>query len=113
VPVGEGNPGSRTLLRGTARIAHRTFTPHKIADRPYAAQNRFGVHGCGERFMNAKRKLGLKVPTGIASFLRQIVAGFVQCDAIAIGEGAEEQVRSSRIHIACGSEGLFHWGLSN
>ena len=79
-----------TLLRGTARIAHWTLPPYKIADRLYATQDWFGVHGCGYRFMNAKRKLRLQLPAGIASLLRQIAAGFVQRDAVAIGERAEE-----------------------
>jgi len=58
--------------------------------------------------MNAKRKLRLELPAGIASLPRQIAAGFVQGDAVAIGERAVEQIRSSRIYIACWSEGLFH-----
>ena len=36
-----------TLLRGTARIAHWTLPPHEIADRLYAPQDRFGIHGSG------------------------------------------------------------------
>src|SRR5262245_22468269 len=58
--------------------------------------------------MNAERKLRLQLPAGIASLLRQIAAGFVQRDAVAIGERTEEQIRSSRIHITAWSEGLFH-----
>src|SRR5262245_61019231 len=101
--------GSRVrLLRGAAGIAHRTFAPHEIANRLYATQHRFGIHGCREGFMNAERKLRLHLPAGIASLLRQIAAGFVERDRVAIGERAKEQIRSSRIYLAGWSEGLFH-----
>ena len=96
------------LLRGAAGIAHRTFAPHEIANRLYATQHRFGIHGCREGFMNAERKLRLHLPAGIASLLRQIAAGFVERDRVAIGERAKEQIRSSRIYVAGWSEGLFH-----
>ena len=59
--------------------------------------------------MNAKRNFRRQLRAGTASVLRQIAAGFVQGDAVAIGERAEEQIRSSRSHIACSAIWSNEW----
>jgi len=58
--------------------------------------------------MNAKRKLYLQLPAGIAPLLGQIAAEFVQRDTISIGGRAEEQIRGARILFTCWSEDLSH-----
>ena len=62
--------------------------------------------------MNTKRKLCLQLPAGIATLLRQVTTRFVQGHAVAIGEWAEEQIRSSCVLITCWSEGLSHLAAS-